>query len=288
MSQRRSKRHHYIAQSFQSRFCEQPDSIWYAERNQFGEFSLDQRSPFGCFWVKNLNTILVEDTPSDVLEKQFWGAVDQDLSHFLNRVDASFSSGNAPKIQGKALEDFKILFAVVARRSPDSSDLPEAVEVGCEYYEKLKTAFVETGHTMLAKHHDPIWHRQNGRAILAKAKASYPRLVVDALRDYSVRWAIPEGSSAFVLGSKFVYRAHGKGGSGHLEDPLTELYWPVSPKLALVLLRLPNKDFPMVTRLSQQRVRLWNEAICRDSIAVASHSKRLISSLFSERLKRRN
>lgn len=283
----RSKRHHYIAESFQERFCTTPNSLWYAERNGAEQYKLERRSPFGCFWVRNLNTILVDDTPSDLLEKQFWGAVDQDVNDLLQDVDATFDSGNAPHIEGKALQDFKKLFAVVARRSPDATNMPGSTEVGDQYHEMLRDFFLESGHKLRPKHSDQIWLKQSGRAILAKAKASFPELVFEALNDYSVRWVVPEGNASFVLGSKSVYRAHGKSGSGHLNDPLTELYWPVSPKLALVLIRLPYRDFPLVTILPQQKVRSWNEAICKESVAIASHSKRLLVSLLAGRLEKR-
>ena len=283
----RSKRHHYIAESFQNRFCEIPRQLWYAERNDLGTYTLEQRSPYGCFWARNMNTILVDGAPSGLLEKEFWGAVDQDVGDLLEWIDASFAAGVAPRIEGQALQDFKKLFAVVARRSPDATDLPDAAEVGSEYHGMLQSYFEDIGEKLLPKHSDPNWLKQNGRAILAKAKASFPGLVVEALHDYSVRWAVPGGKASFVLGSKAVYRAHGAGGTGHLADPLTELYWPVGPKLALVLLRLPHDNFPMVTELTQIRVRRWNEAICKESIAVGSHSRKLLASLLGRRLEQR-
>ena len=281
MGQKRSRRHHYVAESFQKRFCSNANKLGYAERNTAGKIVLEERTPKGCFWEANLNTTLENDTPSDKLEKGFWWALDQDVSELLAEIDQIFASGKIPTIEGEALDQFKLMFATIARRSPDASALPSPVDIGLKYQQKLKSYFQAHGIHGQPKHEDPVWLRQNGRSILAKAKASSPKMVIGALREYVVRWAVPEGKSSFILGSKSVYRAHGGGGSGHLDDPKTQLYWPISPKLALVLLRAPSTQFPMVSSLPTHQVRAWNQNICKTSYSCGSHSQALLRSLLN-------
>lgn len=280
----RSKRHHYISQSFQDRFCRTDGRIWYAERNDDGEFSLFDRTPYGCFWKPNLNTTMVDDRPSDELETGFWGDVDDQVAKFLQLVDRSFEDGRPPVLEGESLVRLKELITSVARRAPDATDLPDADELGEQFRSNISYLSREAGFRYDPKYDDRTWLRQTGRSILASAKAEYPKMVLEALQEYSVRWAVLEGKSSFILGSKSVYRAHGDRGSGHLADPKTELYWPIAPKLALVLLRPPSRDFPLVLRGSTQMVREWNMSICRESACVASHSKSLLVSLLGRRL----
>lgn len=279
----RSKRHHYIPQSFQNRFCRPDGKLWYAQRVDAQKFSLYERTPFGCFWSSNLNTTMVDGKPSDELEREFWGNVDNTMADFVRWVDDSFSMSIPPKLLGQDLRYFGLFFALIARRSPDATELPNADEVGEQYQTQIKKMMQEMGHEAKPKYDDKNWLRQIGRDILARAKAEYPTLVVEALGNYSVRWAIPEKRASFILGSKNVYRAY-NGGSGHLEDPRTELFWPLSPKLALVMLQIPDRSFPMVVPARTEMVREWNLSICAGSSAIGSHSEKLMRSLLGSKL----
>ena len=280
---KRSKRHHFVAQSIQRRFYDKSiDKIWYSEKTETGFSEIEARTSYGCFWASNLNTTLVEDKPDDPLERGHWKTIDDYFDVFLKEVDQAFDHSKPLLLVDGRLDAFKEHFIYLAKRSPDSTDLPSADEMGEVYQAKIKAYAKQNGLDLLGKYDDPIWLRQNGRAILAESKASYSELVVKSLEDYSMCWAVPRGNSSFLLGSRNVYRAGNKS-SGHLDDPNTELFWPVSPKLALVLVRLPTSDFPRIGLLDQAIVRGWNEEIRNSSQSVASHSSQLLKSLLSQR-----
>lgn len=272
----RSKRHHYIPEVLQKRFCKEGGKLWYA-KNESKLLTFELLTPRGCFWERNLNTTMVDEKPSDRLETDFWKVVDDHLTDLLDETELAFRKGLKPVFRGQPLASLRELIVCMMRRAPDATDLPDAKKVGIEVEERIAEVFDEQGMARDDRSEDTVWLRQNGRHILASIKVTRPEKVLATLSVYSAVWAVAEQRSSFILGSRMVYRAS-NGGTGHLDDPNTELFWPVSPKRAIVFLRKPH-NMPDIMPLGKDGVREWNEHIFEQSAAIASHSEALLRSL---------
>jgi len=98
------------------------------------------------------------------------------------------------------------------------------------------------------------------------------------MADFVPRWAVIEGKNSFILSSLIAYRI-GNGGHNGLANPNMEIWMPIAPKYAIVMLQDPEGK--ITHRVSEPRVhvRKVNEFAVRNSSYVASHSHKLLRSL---------
>ena len=102
--------------------------------------------------------------------------------------------------------------------------------------------------------------------------------IMGELREFQVRWATSEGRHSFVLSSLIAYRI-GNGGPNGVSNPNMEIWIPVSPKIAMVLVRDEEGRIPSRNSLDRDKVREVNEYAMRKSRQLASHSEALLVSL---------
>ncbi len=279
---RRSKRHHYVPKGLQNHFCGADNKIWYAERSADGFSALEERTPNGCFWEKNLNTTIGKNGLSENVEEE-WRDLDNELAPFLAHANEVLSNGSPPDLTEESVEKLRFFFAMLMTRSPELVPSVERIkQVYVSEVMGLATKLDILAPDLRARTADPAFQAQAARHIRAEALGRVPEYSLEELRKFHPTWVIAEKKSAFILGSRMVY-ATGNGGPNGLLNPDTELWFPISQKHVLVLSRDQSKS-DKVFYLSGSRVRQWNRYILRTSErAVASHSERLLRSLLNPR-----
>jgi hypothetical protein len=283
----RSKRHHYVPQALQKYFCNEFGQIWYAKRatlsEQFGK--MEPRNTASAFKERNFYTVLSElDKPSDEVEREFYGTVDDQVGKTISEVVAIVNQSYAPQFSGEPLESFKNLVLALHRRSIDITKNHSELEIGQDIIKStLADASVRFGLTVeqaseQIRFPDP---KQLGRNVRVRAQTVRPDIALQALAPYGVATIVAEGRSSFILGSRMIYRI-----SNGTTDPLgsknVELWFPVTPRICLVLHALD-----VVTRKPVvwpgNKVREVNEHIVSRCHEVGSHSDRLLLSLLAQR-----
>lgn len=288
---KRSKRHHFVPRVLQSAFVFEGDLLWYAEENSFGAFRSPELTPTSKAFVKSNYYSIVEDGHlSDKVERRFYGAVDNYLGNFLPEVFETFDRGQVPVFSGSPLELLKNVVYEMMKRTPDYIPDRSDAEFGEKYLDAIKEQAQKDGSSAeeLQKLLGELESEENrlriGRDIRVRSTIRKSERIDKAMEGLTNRWVRIEGKHSFILGSKLVYRL-GNGGPDGLSNPKTEIWMPISPKVAVVLLRDPKNQIPLVCSPSVEKVRELNEHALRNSRQIASHSQRLIKSLTKSKSK---
>ena len=288
MSGKRSRKHHYVPMALQRHFSENKKNIWYSEIDEYGEY-LDPkyRNIESTFRGFDFYTVLdKEGNPTDLVEKQFYGAIDDYLGALLKEIHAGFDSGDTPVFEGEQLISLHHLVLNLASRTPYMSDgkVFDDIEIGRTFAQDVLAAL-----ELRAPDHPEIGRFQSmlrdqrllnlhGKDIRVRGQALPKNGAIEALSDFVVRWAISCGKHSFVLQGSVIYRI-GNGGPNGLSNPNCEWWMPISPKRALILVRDPGNRFPLVYKISRDHIREINESSVHNRRELASPSRELLKSI---------
>lgn len=286
-----SKHHHYVPKGLQKHFCENGRNLWYSEKTDVSYSPPEWRNIDNTFKGKYYYTILDSNgKTTDAIEKNFYQVLDNHLASLLDEIKDIFEKGQIPIFEGTQLESIRNLVWELIKRGPDHfSD--NDVELGQEVTEKTIERYADFDPTskeiekLRIRLADPKQLRQHGRSIRVLAKLEPSELVQTELQKFSVRWAVSRGRHSFLLSSGIVLRT-GNGGNNGISNPNAELWFPISPKRAMVLLRDPEGRIPFENEVSQAKVREFNEFAARTSNQIASHSKELLESITGMKAKK--
>ena len=287
MTGKRSRHHHIVPKALQKSFCFEGKTLWYCERGADGKFSKPAVRNIGsAFVIFDYNTVLVGGKPSDIVESQFYGKIDNYLGQLLPSLVAGFKERRVPTFSGKSLTSLQRVIFEMVKRTPDFTKKNDDIKTGREIVEAELSALDEGDHRegdrvrVVADLNNDVVLRQLGRHARVSATISQMPLVNDALKEFSVRWATIEGKESFILSSLMAYRI-GNGGNNGLSNPDMEIWMPISPKVSLVLVRDPLNKIPLRVPEVRDHVRAVNEFAVANSNFIASHSDTLLKSLIS-------
>jgi Protein of unknown function (DUF4238) len=287
LTSRRSKIHHYVPKGLQRYFCVVGEKIWYAERRPDGKFvEPELRNIHSVFQIKNYYTILEGAKPSDKIERQYYGVLDNFLGDFLLHVHETLDKKMLPVIKGRPLESLRRCIFQMITRGPEFLQNYNETDVGHQIVvDTLATVKARNDadpqiYELQEKLLHPDRLRQLGRHSRVLGQMSRSERVENALDEFFPKWAVSEGSHSFVISSRAVHRI-GNGGSNGLANPVVEYWLPISPKRALVLLRKSDQTIPDLYSISRDHMRHINEFAAKDSKSLASHSETLLRSLIA-------
>jgi Protein of unknown function (DUF4238) len=260
-----------------------PEKIWYAKRDSIQQAFLDVelRNIGSAFRKRDFYSILDEnDRLSDDAERNFYGPVDDHLGKLLEETISILESGRAPIFKGETLESFKSLVVALTMRSIDAVLPHNDDDIGKGIIEGTLADSARVHGISPDEARKLIVFPSSkhlGRNVRVNAQIAYPGLLLDALTEYRVAVVSTEARTAFILGSKMVYRI-ANGTKDVLGSENVELWFPMSPRYCLVLHAIKN-DLNGITILPRDKVREVNEFIIRECLEVGSHSESLICSL---------
>jgi len=255
--------------------------IWYSERNNIGVFKQPELKKFEkAFYKRNYYSVIENDSPSDKIEKRFYGKIDDYLGKLLPEVIDTLDAGEVPMFTGSSLTSLQECVFQMAKRTPEFTKEYDDLAVGKE----LASAIVDETSNPREKDkfrrllNNPHRLREYGRDIRVRATLPNSEQVKNALQELSVRWAISKSNHSFILCSLITYRI-GNGGKNGLSNPNFEIWMPVSPKYCMLLLRDSKRNIPWIVPETRDHVRQINDFAAKNSRQIASHSKRLIESI---------
>ena len=287
---KRAKRHHIVPQILQKQFGIRDDErhIWRTKRDEGSKRfqALERKLIKKAFVINDYYTVLENDQRSDVIERKFYGPIDDYLGNLLPQVLQILEAGDIPDFSSEALESIRQVVMHMAKRTPDFLEEHNDIEMGRElvkdtlkygsgeipvsYRKELEADLINTARL-----------KDIGRDIRVKATLENSTRINDVLSEFVPRWAISQTKHSYILASRMVYRI-GNGASNGLINPNMEIWMPISPKIALVLLRDPDNNIPHVFIDTPARIRRVNEYAVKNSFEVASHSEALLKSLLRQ------
>ncbi|GAB5459142.1 MAG: hypothetical protein Hens3KO_21720 [Henriciella sp.] len=282
----RAVNHHIVPEVLQRQFAVEGDvkRIWRAKRDGSGAYLRPEKKPTEkAFVIRDYNTILENDKRSDLIEREFYGSIDDFLGRLLPKVIAAFKAGEIPSFDQETLNSIRTVAMHMAKRTPDFLKDNNDTERGRELVEAnldslSKNAPSEQRRTLEDNLADDVKLRDQGRHIRVLATLKNSRQVNEALLEFVPRWAISETRHSYILSSRMVYRI-GNGGPNGLSNPKMEMWMPITPKISLVLLRDPHNEIPHFVREGPEHIRKVNEFAVKSSFEIASHSEALLKSL---------
>lgn len=283
--QKRAKRHHIVPKTLQKQFSTEEGKIWFSEKNEKGAYSAPEyRNIASTFMKRNHYTVLEHGAPSDIIESKFYSKLDDILGKLLPQIVGAVSSGKIPQMSSDLSGMFRKIIMDMAFRSPDFTKMDSDYDLGVAYIQEV---IAELGSTNLERKDElekDLRNRtkviQYGRDIRVRGSISPTPRLDGILKEFSFRWAFIEGRHSFVLSSQMVYRI-GNGGPNGLSNPKAEVWMPLSPKVAAVMLRDQQAKIPHLVSEDRDHVRQINEYAVRSSQQIASGSQKLLQSLIN-------
>ena len=287
---KRAKRHHIVPQILQKQFGIRDDEqrIWRTKRDEGSNRfqALERKLIKKAFVINDYYTVLENEQRSDVIERKFYGSIDDYLGNLLPQVLQILETGDIPDFSSEALESIRQVVMHMAKRTPDFLEEHNDIEMGrklvkdtlkygsgeipVSYRKELEADLINT-----------VRLKDKGRDIRVKATLKNSTRINDVLSEFVPRWAISQTKHSYILASRMVYRI-GNGASNGLINPNMEMWMPISPKIALVLLRDPDYKIPHVVIDTPAHIRRVNEYAVKNSFEVASHSEALLKSLLRQ------
>lgn len=283
---KRAKNHHIVPKVLQKQFTVQEDrkNIWRAKRGANGEFvSLERKKIAKTFVIKDYYTILENGRRSDLIEREFYAKIDDFLGMILPEVIQALDRGKVPHFSPEQLDFLSDATMQMAKRTPDFLPEHDDLLLGRNLIEttlqSLPNMAPHDQREQLEKElTNEVLLREKGRDIRVLATLHSSQPVNEALSQLVPRWAVSETDHSYILASRMVYRI-GNGGPNGLSNPKMEMWMPVTPKIALVLLRDSENKIPLRVVNPPDHIRKVNEYAMRSSFEVASHSEALLKTL---------
>lgn len=278
-----AKRHHYVPQCLIRNFCDESGRVWFSERDERGLYKCpEQRNTKSVFYENYYYSIEVRGRPSDYIEKSYYQKIDDRLAILIGRVLDCERRGCIDLLRGEVRELSWIVYALLVRNPNFIAKFVECeISTGREIVERaLRHSNLEENQRFFAE--KLLSSRQElkklGRTARVSAQVSPPSEVAPYLDALSAKIVRCSGRHSFIISDFPVYRI-GNGGANGLRNINSEMWLPISPKVALVLLNESVSAVPDFNVLDRDRVREINVFAVRNSAGVASHSRQLISSL---------
>ncbi|MEE9347028.1 MAG: DUF4238 domain-containing protein [Robiginitomaculum sp.] len=282
----RAKKHHIVPQVLQKQFAIQGDQqrIWRTKREACSRSfqSLGRKRIAKTFVINDYYTVLENDQRSDLIEREFYAKIDDFLGRILPEIIQILNSGSIPEFSPESLDAIREVTMHMAKRTPDFEEHDD-IALGRELVETTLQDLSDQiplarRKQLEADLTDDVRLRDKGRDIRVTARIENSQRVNEALSQLVPRWAISETKHSFILASRMVYRI-GNGGPNGLSNPKMEMWMPITPKIALVLVRDPGNRIPHRVVDTPDHIRRINEYAVRNSFEVASHSEALLKSL---------
>lgn len=287
----RSRRHHFVPKALQRHFSENRKNIWFTSCDDLGKYSKPEwRNISSTFQRHDFYTVIDDSgVPSDQVEKEFYEKVDDYLGDLLSEIHHSLDLSQNPVFEGEVLESLQNLFMVLATRTAHSltgaghDDFKQGIEFVNKIIERISE--VDPDSLELKRYQDTLEDSRKlisfGRNIRVRAMTTRLPRAEKELRNYQARIAVSHGSHSFILHGRAVYRI-GNGSSNGILSPTCELWLPISTKRAIILLRDPSGNIPLICTVGREQMRELNLHAVSLGSDLGSRSEKLLVSLIGK------
>jgi len=276
-----SKKHHYVPKVILKRFYHSGSSLYYCERNTPRK-GVQNRNIESVFRRTNYNSLEYDDgSKDDRLEKFFAHKLDNFIPEWTGVFERALKSGRVefPSLQSR--HRFIQFFYCHAKRTPDFLD-PLVQDVANETFSEKGIAELETrlrrlsiSEQMLVR--SPDFQNRTLRNARVENLSRQSEEVLSRLMGMKVIVASPaRRNQSFLVGSKPVVRFEDYPFQ-ELGEEGVEMWTTFAPNLAVEFVAGPTPSDCML--LDSKMVRQLNTTLAKNSRAIASHSRELLTSI---------
>lgn len=272
------RRHHYIPLMLQRRFVGSDGCLYLLDKRR-KDSGVVSTSPHNAFVQRDLNTIELKDGSKHVGLETWYSRLEGEVSPIIDQIVNAVRAGKRPGLTQQERTVWDTFFYHQQKRAPDAFERLGLVH---EFRNNLTSWLdrFEQRHGPIAEHErnvvqsDEVKRRMVQYAtVRARSQGGAP--VLEALASRGLAIAIIQSpKKSFILGD---YPQSRMGPTSDLRDPLTELWMPVAPDVAVSPWGEPTQE--LLCPLAADQVRRMNRVIFDQSNVVASRSQELLLSL---------
>ena len=271
--------------SFQKRFIHGYDKLYYSKRDDEGKFGpVEPRNPVKIFSKRNHNTRYDNGQPTDIVERKIFGSIDDQLCKLVDEIRPLVQRRESFDISKNTDFTLRIIFIEMMRRVPEAQkDFPQnyyaqleitAEKLAKQYPEKER----EIRNAVEKKYDDPLELKN----VELETRTKYPERILLGMEGMTFRFALLPEKAMFILSSNMIQRLS-NGGTGSLDDPRTELWFPIDPKIAIVVGRF-GPHVPQFFEFNRSFAKEYNDLAVRRSYEIASPNQKLLTALARRRM----
>lgn len=279
------KRHHFIPQMLQRRFADGTGRLYSFDQRR-PEDGVRPEFPINLFVEKHLYSIKEKSGDKNPGLEERLSRLEGPANGVITRIEEAADKGRGPKLSEDERSIWDLFFYVQWKRTPDNfertnslSDFDETLRKSVEDFEQRYRPLTDAEREELK---DPaVLSRLKHNAKVGAVGAGSDE-VLQALHDKGLAILRIEAlNKSFILGSNPIAKLTSRGHT-HISDPTVEIWFPISPKLAVspAYLRGEERLIPMK---DAKDVRYINMAIAKQSTVIAGNNEDLISSLIHPR-----
>lgn len=279
------KRHHYVPQLLLNNFTDQDDWLHWCFTSG-NDRNPKKARPKEVFAEGHLySTLSVDGSKDPRIETEFLREMESKAKPVLEHIIEHARSGNVPSLSIAQREIWSVFLLTQWRRTPDrQKSLFTEAEAMAVLEQVIETAVAEAPHRRQEAEQnltDDV-KRLILRNTRIDALALFHPKTLTAISDRGVTvLRIPRGNRAFIIGSNPVVKLTSEGNTDIRRD-IAQMWLPIASDVA-VGLGPGRREVTLVDLASDRQIRQLNDAIARQSSAIAGRSPLLISSVTNRR-----
>lgn len=258
----------------------------YAFDKQRPEDGVCLMNPSNLFVEKHLYSLKKKSGSKDPELETRLSKLEGVANHILQKIEHAAARGEAPALSDDERPIWDLFFYVQWKRTPDSfadakalTDFDETLERWVDEFEKQFRPLTDTEREELK---DPAVLSRLKHNAKVGAIGSGSDEVTRALYDKGLAiLKIEAQNKSFVLGSNPVAKLTLPGRT-HISDPTVEIWFPISPKIAISP-GYSRGEERLIQVQDSKCIRHINEAIAKQSKVIAGNNKKLVTSLAQPR-----
>ncbi|MGB0694876.1 MAG: DUF4238 domain-containing protein [Rhodospirillaceae bacterium] len=279
------KRHHYVPQLILRRFADDAGKLFFFDKRR-PEDGI-KSSTIGNLFVENyLYSIKEESGDKDATLETELASLEGAAEKIIKKIENATLVNKVPQLSSVEKKLWDFFFYIQWKRTPDNFakifseidfeiTLREAIK---DFEQRLRPLTSEQRKEL----ENPIVLKRIKHNAKANAIRSDAKDVLDVIGNKGLAIIrIGALNKSFIIGSYPIVKLTLPGRS-HLSDPTVEVWFPISPRVAIspAYLRGECRVIPIK---SVAEIRHINVSVAKQSTIIASKSEKLISSLLKQR-----
>lgn len=271
------RRHHVYPQLLQRNWMGEDGRVFIFDKRR-PERGVLRLAPKDALVEKDLNTVVRTDGSKDVGLEEWYSKLEGDVAPIVEKIVTEACCGRAVALTDDERNTWDNFVYIQQKRAPDvftrlgvEADMPGQISEHMAWYEANVRSLTEAERAQLSSPEGFKRMLQMAR-VTARGYGGDEIVPIMAERGFSV--GIPaESKKSFIFGDHPLARF-----GGRLDDPKTEVLFPIAPDVVVISVGLRAQGGKFV-RLAGDAVRKVNSAIFENSNVVGSRSERLLLSL---------
>jgi hypothetical protein len=275
---KQSKRHHYLAQSFQQRFTDAAGKLYIFDKRR-RHAGVRYGIPKNEFVQTDLYTIIEKDGSRDTSLENWYSKLESDIAPIIDKIAKEARAQRLPLLSFFERSTWDMFFYHQQKRGPDIFRKLGLVQRLSQLLPNLIAEFERDFRPLTPNEREefksPATFERLTQYASVRARGQGSSMVMSALAARGIAVAlITNPNKSFVIGD---YPLARMGPDGTLSHPETELWLPIAADVAVS--PWGNTASEKLILIGTEHVRTINKVIFDHSNVIAGRSEALIRSL---------